>query len=153
MILKRSILILLLIFIQTGCLQVIPGSHKGPLCSHFQDGALITDPALDSSSVVPVEFRAGGVSFHHAFSVHGASANMSKHYCRKLCFPYSSADSWPLISVGGHEFTNHGLVDWERYCSFVVKGKPSLFPRMQALPVFVPIPFDSGYDIYEHSVI
>lgn len=33
----------------------------------------------------------------------------------------------------------------------MVKGKPSLFPRMQALPVSIPIPFDSGYDIYEHS--
>ena len=68
-----------------------------------------------------------------------------------LCFNYSSADNWPIIGVGGHEFTNHGPVDWERYCSTVVKGKPSLFPRMQALPVSIPIPFDSGYDIYEHS--
>lgn len=86
------------------------------------------------------------VSLHHAFSVHGSSANMSKHYRRLLCFNYSSADSWPLIGVGGH-----GPVDWERYCSTLVKGKPSLFPCMQALPVSIPIPFDSGYSIYEHS--
>ncbi|KAJ7336603.1 hypothetical protein OS493_011821 [Desmophyllum pertusum] len=59
---------------ENGCLQVLPGSHKGPLYSHFQDGAFvsaITDPALDPSSAVHIEVPAGGVSFHHAFTVHG----------------------------------------------------------------------------------
>lgn len=59
--------------------------------------------------------------------------------------------SWPLLGVGGHEYTNHGPVDWGRYCSTVIKGKPSVYPRMQAWPVSIPIPFEAGYDIYEHS--
>ena len=83
--------------------------------------------------------------------MHGSSANTSGYYRRMFCFNYSSADNWPLVGVGGHEFTNHGPVDWERYCSTVVKGKPSVFPRMQALPVCIPVPFEAGYDIYEHS--
>ena len=38
-----------------------------------------------------------------------------------------------------------------KYCSTVVKGKSRVYPRMQAWPVSIPIPFESGYDIYEHS--
>lgn len=91
------------------------------------------------------------MSFHHAFTVHGSSANHSSRSRCLLCLSYSSADNWPLLGVGGHEFTNHGPVDWERYCSTVVKGKPSVYPRMQAWPVSIPIPFEAGYDIYEHS--
>ena len=140
--------------ILTGCLQVIPGSHKGPLYSHYQDGAFvsaITDPALDPSSAVHIELPAGGVAFFHAIIVHGSSENWSDRSRRMMCCLYSSADNWPLIGVAGHEFTNHGPVDWERYCSTVLKGKPSVFPRMQALPVGIPVPFDAGYDIFLHS--
>lgn len=137
-----------------GCLQVLPGSHKGPLYSHFQDGTFvsaITDPTLDPSSAVHVEVAAGGVSFHHALTVHGSSPNLSPCSRRMLCFNYSAADAWPLLGVGGHEFTNHGPVDWERYCSTVVKGTPSVYPGMKAMPVCIPVPFESGYDIYQHS--
>ena len=133
---------------------MIPGSHKGPLYSHFEDGAFvsgITDPAFDDSSAVHIEVPSGGASFHHPLTVHGSSANLSKRSRRMLCFNYSAADSWPLIGVGGHEFTNHGPVDWERYCSTVVKGEPSVFPRMKAMPVCIPIPFESGFDIYQHQ--
>ena len=133
---------------------MIPGSHKGPLYTHFEDGAFvsgITDPAFDDSSAVHIEVPSGGASFHHPLTVHGSSANLSKRSRRMLCFNYSAADSWPLFGVGGHEFTNHGPVDWERYCSTVVKGEPSVFPRMKAMPVCIPIPFESGFDIYQHQ--
>ena len=56
--------------------------HKGPLYSHFQDGAFVSairDPALDPSSAVHVQVPTGGVSLHHGFTVHGLSANLSHH--------------------------------------------------------------------------
>ena len=133
---------------------MVPGSHKGPLYSHFKDGAFvsaITDPAFDPSTVVHVEVAAGGASFHHVLTVHGSAPNLSRHSRRMLCFNYSSTDAWPLLGVAGHEFTSHGPVDWERYCSTAVKGKASVFPRMKALPVCIPIPLDSGFDIYQHA--
>jgi len=86
----------------------------------------ITDPILDTSSSVHLEVPAGGVSFHHAFTVHGSSANHSSCSRRLLRPNYSSAGNWPLLGVGGHEFTNHDPVDWEKYCFTVVKGKPSV---------------------------
>lgn len=133
---------------------MVPGSHKGPLYSHFKDGAFvsaITDPAFDPSTAVHVEVAAGGASFHHVLTVHGSAPNLSRHSRRMLCFNYSSTDAWPLLGVAGHEFTSHGSVDWERYCSTAVKGKASVFPRMKALPVCIPIPLDSGFDIYQHA--
>ena len=59
---------------------MIPGSHKGPLYSHFEDGAFvsgITDPAFDDSSAVHIEVPSGGASFHHPLTVHGSSANLA----------------------------------------------------------------------------
>ena len=41
---------------------MVPGSHKGPLYSHFKDGAFvsaITDPAFDPSTAVHVEVADG----------------------------------------------------------------------------------------------
>ena len=133
---------------------MVPGSHKGPLYSHFQYGVFvsaITDPAFDPGSAIHLEVPAGGASFHHILTVHGSSANLSPYSRRMLCFNYSDTDAWPLIGVGGHEFTNHGPVDWKRYCSTVVRGKTSVFPRMKTLPVSIPIPFDSGFDVYHHG--
>jgi len=34
-------------------------------------------------------------------------------------------------------------VDWNRYCSSVVRGKASKFPRMEAIPVSLPVPFET----------
>ena len=47
------------------------------------------------------------------------------------------------MGVVGKEREVWGPVDWDRYCSTVVRGKASKFPRMEAIPVSLPVPFTS----------
>ena len=57
---------------------------------------------------------------------------------------FAATDAWPLIGVVGKEGQLWGPVDWDRYCSTVVRGKASKFPRMEAIPVSLPVPFTSA---------
>ncbi|CAH3123324.1 unnamed protein product [Pocillopora meandrina] len=131
---------------ENGCLQVIPGSHKGPFYNHFIEDKFaseINDPTFDPSQAVYVEVPAGGISFHHPFTVHGAAANQSDRSKRYFALSFTATDAWPLIGVVGKEEQLWGPVDWDRYCSTVVRGKASRFPRMEAIPVSLPVPFST----------
>lgn len=133
-------------FFFTGCLQVVPGSHKGPFYNHFIEDKFaseINDATFDPNLAVHVEVPAGGISFHHPFTVHGSAANQSNRPKRYLVFSFGTTDAWPLMGVVGKEWELWGPVDWDRYCSTVVRGKASKFPRMEALPVSLPVPFTS----------
>ena len=53
---------------ETGCLEVIPGSHTGPVLDHERDGSFtgtVPDPSFEPIGAVPVELAAGDVSIHH----------------------------------------------------------------------------------------
>ena len=87
--------------VSKGCLQVIPGSHKGPLYNHHDGDKFaseINDPNFDSSGAVHLEVPAGGISLHHPFTVHGSAANQSNEPRRYFVFSFSATDAWPLIS-------------------------------------------------------
>ena len=73
--------------LENGCLQVIPGSHRG---EHFykhnvnNDGGLTLNQELDATEfddadARPVLLKAGQVSFHDSFLVHGSEPNRSDH--------------------------------------------------------------------------
>lgn len=131
---------------ENGCLQVIPGSHKGPLYNHHDEDKFaseINDANFDSSGAVHLEVPAGGISLHHPFTVHGSAVNQSNGPRRYFVFSFSATDAWPLIGIVGKENELWGPVDWNRYCSSVVRGKASKFPRMEAIPVSLPVPFET----------
>ena len=133
-----------------GCLQVVPGSHKGPLYNHFIEDKFaseITDATFDPSRGVHVEVPSGGISVLHPFTVHSITANQSNHTRRFLVFSFAATDSWPLLGVVGKGREICGPVDWDRYCSTVVRGKASQFPRMEALPVSLPVSLASGSSV------
>ena len=90
-----------------------------------------------------MEVPAGGISFHHPFTVHGAAANQSDRSKRYFALSFTATAAWPLIGVVGKEEQLWGPVDWDRYCSTVVRGKASRFPRMEAIPVSLPVPFST----------
>lgn len=118
--------------LKNGPLLVVPGSHKGPLYSHHQNGVFvgaITD-TFDKSQAIPLEVKAGGITIHHARTLHGSAPNSSKIPRRLLLFQYCAADAWPLF-----HFTS--LVDFN---SKLINGKPNLEARMEAVPVRVPYP-------------
>lgn len=127
---------------ENGCLMVMPGSHRGPVLDHHQDGhfvGAVTDPAFDDSAAEKVELPAGGISIHHVRALHGSLPNRSSKARRLLLFQYASDDSWPLMGS-----------DWESYCSGFLRGTPGNRPRVTGVPVqlSLPKPLKEG-SIYE----
>ena len=51
---------------ENGCLQVIPGSHKGPIFNHHYENyfsGAITDTNFDASKAVKIELKAGDITY------------------------------------------------------------------------------------------
>ena len=117
---------------ENGCLQVIPGSHKGPIFNHHYENyfaGAITDDNFDASKAVKIELKAGDISIHHVRTIHGSLTNSSLKQRRLLLFQYCSGDSWPLTNMG-----------WEDYKNSFVRGNPSNKPLIEHIPVLLPFP-------------
>jgi len=132
--------------LENGCLLVLPGTHRGPILDHHQDGVFIgavTDPAFRPDGAVPITLKAGGISLHHVRLLHGSAPNRSPHPRRLLLFQYSAADAWPLLP---------GDKPWESYGATVIQGAPVSAPRLAPVPVRLPLPAPkySG-SIYENQ--
>jgi hypothetical protein len=86
---------------ENGCMLMIPGSHKGPALDHHEDGVFVggigPGRGADFSAAVPIEVRAGGISIHGPFVVHGSSPNRSSRQRRLLLYGYQSSDQWKLF--------------------------------------------------------
>ena len=118
--------------LENGPLLVIPGSHKGPIYSHHQNGIFVgavTDVGFDPDEAVPIELKAGGISIHHARALHASAPNVSNRPRRLLLFQYCAADSWPLLGT-----------DWSNFEASFIRGEPSNQPRLEAIPVTLPLP-------------
>jgi ectoine hydroxylase-related dioxygenase (phytanoyl-CoA dioxygenase family) len=121
--------------LENGCLMVIPGSHRGPIFDHHQDGrfAGAMDPhrdGVDLSRAVPVLVPAGGISIHHTRLLHGSAPNRSSQPRRLLLYQYAAVDACPLSGVG----------DFDAYNAKIVRGKPTSQARMIDLQVRLPYP-------------
>lgn len=126
-----------------GCLQVIPGSHKGCLYDHFKDGRFanaITDEAFQPVNPQYLEAPAGSITIHHVRLVHGSAANSSSKSRRVACLIYTAMDAWPLLGVAGPDFKNVGPVDWDLFNATLVRGSPTAYPRLKSCPVKLPLP-------------
>ena len=134
---------LLYIFVSSGCLQVIPGSHKGPLYDHFENdcfSSAITDERFSPDKCHYLEAVAGSITIHHVRTVHGSASNSSDNPRRVVCFIYTSMDAWPLLGVAGRDFLNVGPVDWDLFNSTLLRGVPTACPRLAPCPVKLPLP-------------
>ena len=106
---------------ENGCLLVIPGSHKGPVYSHHQDGRFagaVTVEVPDADKAVPIELKAGGISIHHVRTLHASAKNVSAVPRRLLLYQYCSIDSWYLQGYGC----------WQDYADSVLRGEPTNRP-------------------------
>ena len=66
---------------ENGCLQVIPGSHRGEMVTHCpgkQTG--IPDHLIDEDLARPVPVRGGGVIFFHPYTKHASLNNLSDSF-------------------------------------------------------------------------
>ena len=71
--------------LETGCMSMIPGSHKDPIRSHeetFHENNILTRgqeiQAVDESIAVDLILRPGQMSLHHAKIIHGSQPNRSQ---------------------------------------------------------------------------
>lgn len=123
---------------ENGPLQVVPGTHKGPMLDHHSNGAFCgaisgADADLDVAGAVTVTGKAGDMSIHHARLIHGSAMNTSDKPRRVLFFEYAAVDAWPLAGV-------ESVGDLAEFNSRIVHGEPTLQPRMEDVPVRLPLP-------------
>jgi ectoine hydroxylase-related dioxygenase (phytanoyl-CoA dioxygenase family) len=125
---------------ENGTLLVIPGSHRGPLYEHHIEG--VFSGAIDRrrcdvdfSSAVPLTAKAGSVSVHHTRLIHGSGPNYSRKPRWLLLIEFTAADAWPLMGLPE---------DLDEFDARIVTGVPTLSPRMEAVPVRIPLPEISG---------
>jgi ectoine hydroxylase-related dioxygenase (phytanoyl-CoA dioxygenase family) len=132
---------------ENGCLLVIPGSHKGPILTHHQNGRFagaVTEEVTDADKAVPIELKAGGISIHHVRTLHASARNVSSSPRRLLLYQYCAADAWQL----------QGHANWQEYLDTMVSGEPTNRPRMVDVPIEIPLPeAERGGSIYETQTI
>ncbi len=127
--------------LENGPLLMIPGSHRGPVYSHHSNGVFcsaidpVRDP-LDYDKAVPLTGKAGTVSFHHVRTIHGSALNTSARSRRLLIYQYGATDAWPLA----------GGISIDSFRETIVRGDLAVQPRMEALPVRLPLPVAPNYD-------
>ena len=128
---------------ENACMMIIPGSHKGRIYDHHQDGAFIggiTEPDFKPDGEVPVEVKAGGISIHHVRMLHGSALNKSDKPRRLFLIQYCALDAWPIL----------GITEWDEFNACILRGEPILQPRMTSLPIRIPRPYgEKGGSIYE----
>ncbi|MCW2413548.1 MULTISPECIES: phytanoyl-CoA dioxygenase family protein [unclassified Sphingobium] len=126
-----------------GAMQVIPGSHKGPLLDHHDEEGYFcgaVDPAdFDMAKAVLLEGPPGTVSFHHPMTLHGSSVNRSGDPRRILFYEYAASDAFPLFYK----------VDWDEYESRLVCGPSTREVRFEQNYVRLPFPSRAGSSIYK----
>jgi phytanoyl-CoA hydroxylase len=132
--------------LENGCLMVLPGTHRGPILDHHQDGVFVgavTEPGFRPDGAVPIMLKAGGISIHHTRLLHGSAPNRSPRARRLLLFQYCAADAWPLLP---------GDKPWETYAASILQGEPVSQPRLTPVPVRLPLPAAKhGGSIYENQ--
>ena len=121
-----------------GPLLVLPGSHRGPVYDHHSHGAFcgaidVAASGLDVSGARTLAAGAGAVTIHHARLIHGSMLNRSDRQRRVLFYEYAAADAWPLAGI-------ENLADLDDFNGRLVCGEPTLRPRMESVPVRMPLP-------------
>ena len=83
--------------LENGCLQMVPGSHRGGLMEHEREGKVFGrflpgyfQPREDA---VPIPLRAGSAIFFGPLIVHGSDANRSDHDRRAVTLAYNVTDN------------------------------------------------------------
>lgn len=128
-----------------GPLMAIPGSHRGPVLSHHANGVFCgaidpDDPDFHFDRAVTLTGRAGDMTVHHARTLHGSAPNTSDRPRLILFFEVHAADAWPLLGAGSYIHRLGQQAIWDDLHERMICGKPTLEPRMEAVPVRLPLP-------------
>lgn len=123
------------VLMDSGPLLVVPGSHRGPVYNHHQGGVFcgaidLQAEGVDITKAQPIIGKSGSISIHHSRVLHGSAPNTSPRPRRLLINNYSARDAWPLL----------GVADLDHYNAQLLSGEPCLEPRLEAVPVRIPLP-------------
>jgi ectoine hydroxylase-related dioxygenase (phytanoyl-CoA dioxygenase family) len=132
---------------QNGAMAVLPGSHRGPIYTHFDtQGRFVgcmrdEDIArLDRSGAVLLDLPAGSIHIHHYRLVHWSAQNTSPGERRLLINSYAAADAVNLAA------DSTGSPMYGR----LLRGTPPAVLRRTAGDMPMPPDFSQGYNsIYE----
>ena len=121
-----------------GPLLMLAGSHKGRVYDHHSGGAFcgaidVVREGLDVSTARELRASAGSITIHHARLVHGSALNTSNRQRRVLFYEYAAADAWPLAGI-------ENIANLDDFNDRIVAGEPTLRPRMEDVPVRMPLP-------------
>lgn len=132
---------------ENGALTVLPGSHRGPIYTHFDAddrfvGCMRREDIdrLDLTGARVLALPAGGITIHHYRLVHWSAPNTSDRDRRLLINAYSAADAVQLVP----DATRSPLF------GALVRGTPPRVVRRTAGVMPLPPDFSRGYtSIYE----
>ena len=137
--------------LDNGPLMVIPKSHKGAILSHENEEGLFcgainpNDPDFDINKAITLTGKAGSMTIHHARTLHGSATNNSSKSRNILFYECNAADAWPLVGAGRYLKTSSHDDLWKQLQSQMVCGKVCLTPRLEKIPVRVPLPPSAGH--------
>jgi ectoine hydroxylase-related dioxygenase (phytanoyl-CoA dioxygenase family) len=131
-----------------GPLQIIPGSHKGPVLSHSNSDGVFCgaidpkDPDFDYSKAVTLTGKAGDMTVHHVRMLHGSASNVSDRNRYILFCECRAAHAWPLLGSGSYvkQAANGLQAIWDAMHSSVITGEFEPIPRLADVPVRLPLP-------------
>lgn len=129
----------------SGPLMVIPGSHRGPVLSHHMNGVFAgaidpDDPLFVRERAVTLTGRAGSMTVHHVRTLHGSAPNLSERARKILFYEIAAAHAWPLLGSGSYFHALGQRRFWDDLNDRMITGKPCLQPRVEPVPVRMPLP-------------
>ncbi len=125
--------------LENGPLQVIPGSHKGPILDHHLDGVFagacdLAEAGYAPEDAVALTGPAGTVSIHHGRILHGSALNTSKRDRQMLFYEMTAADAFPIM---GSMTPFAGIEDFD---ARLLCGEATREARLEPVPVRIPQP-------------
>lgn len=129
----------------SGPLMVIPGSHRGPVLSHHMNGVFAgaidpDDPLFDLKKAATLTGRAGSMTVHHVRTLHGSAPNLSDRARKILFYEIAAAHAWPLLGSGSYFHALGQRRFWDDLNDRMITGQPCLQPRVEPVPVRMPLP-------------
>lgn len=125
-----------------GPLEIIPGSHKGPVLDHYDatgswrgEMSAADCRALEGKTPRVFAGPAGSVTVHHYRTVHGSKPNSSSTARPLMLYVLSAADAFP--------YTAQPLKS--RYEQAVVRGRPAAYAQHEAGTFRLPPDWSAGY--------
>jgi phytanoyl-CoA hydroxylase len=121
--------------LENGCMLMIPGSHRGKVLDHHQEGLFVgaVDVArqgMDTTRAVPVPVRAGGITLHHCRMLHASAPNTSQQPRRLFFLQFAAVDAWPMTE----------LPDINAFDAAILRGSPTRAFRVKEMDIRVPFP-------------